>query len=90
MIRYWRMMVTKVFLLALLLGCTVTEPPRTDGEYVMTSPAPVFEGHLSSGSGWAGIYRVENKEVICYIYAGSRRGGLACRWKGLSEWKGLK
>jgi len=58
----------------IFVGCTNSAEQATSGphaaECVAINTSPPY------------VYRCENDETVCYIYAA---GGLQCKWKGVTE-----
>lgn len=53
---------------------------------LMLVTAMTCEGVETKGDApWSAIYRCENKEVICYVISGIKRGGISCKFKEQSD-----
>lgn len=81
-----RRLVLHSVVLVALVGCSDGDPAGTSrceasvqGPHAIRSNERV--GDVESFLDNYGLHRVENDEVICYIYRGYQKGGLSCKFK---------
>lgn len=81
-----RLVLHSVVLMA-LVGCSGGDPAGTgSGKASAQSPHAIrfserVGGDVGSFLENYGLYRLENDEVICYVYKGYQKGGLSCKFK---------
>lgn len=63
-----------VLMLFLLTSCTCAHPVKVE-----TNNKPIEKNWNPS------VKRIENSEVICYVYYRGYAGGLSCKWKDENE-----